>query len=114
MKHGVSPCSQRCGYAYRHREVTRGRWEQNFTQCQHYAVQPFLMFGGKGKDNKPPNDSLIFESDTETWTRPTVVSDVPVPALFRQIFGIYTPGKDVAPVESTQKHDVYSSETSRP
>ena len=40
------------------------------------------MFGGKGKDDKPLNDSWIFESDTETWTRPTVVTDVPVPALF--------------------------------
>ena len=42
-----------------------------------------LMFGGKGKDDNPLNDSWIFESDTETWTGPTVVSDVPVPALFR-------------------------------
>ena len=49
-----------------------------------------LMFGGKGRDDKPLNDSWIFERYTETWTRPTVVSDVPVPALFLQIFGIYS------------------------
>ena len=41
-----------------------------------------LMFGGKGKDGKALNDSWIFESDTETWKRPAVISDLPVPALF--------------------------------
>ena len=42
-----------------------------------------LMFGGKGKGGKALNDTWIFESDTETWKRPTVLSDNPVPSLFR-------------------------------
>jgi hypothetical protein len=42
-----------------------------------------LMFGGKGKDGQALNDSWVFESDTETWKRPTIISDFPVPALFR-------------------------------
>ena len=42
-----------------------------------------LLFGGKGKGGKALNDSWIFESDTKTWKRPAVVSDFPVPALFR-------------------------------
>ena len=42
-----------------------------------------LMFGGKGKGGKAMNDSWIFESHTEIWKRPAVISDLPVPALFR-------------------------------
>ena len=44
-----------------------------------------LMFGGKDKSGKALNDTWIFESDTKTWKSPTVVSEFPVPALFRHV-----------------------------
>ena len=42
-----------------------------------------LLFGGKEQGGQALNDSWIFESDTKTWKRSAVVSDFPVPALFR-------------------------------
>ena len=48
------------------------------------------MFGGKGKGGKAMNDSWIFESDTETWKRPAVISDLPVPVMLLSLYMIRT------------------------
>ena len=57
--------------------------ERKFHTMTALCGTTVLMFGGKGKGGKALNDSWIFESDTETWKRPAVVSDLPVPAFFR-------------------------------